>query len=177
MLYNLAYAQETRHQDLLLMQNAIRLVGFTVLFGVGMSALAISILCDDLTVYYKNKQDLILAEHELDNLRVLIATHDSLLTQLENDPNMLKRIAPAVLGTVEEDPNVIYPGADVDEYITAKLALREHNNTEPEIPPMPTWLTRCRDPRRRAGLFFSGAILVLISFTCFGLTHTRDARS
>jgi hypothetical protein len=155
------------------MQKTIRLVGFIILFGVGMGALAISILCDDLTVYFKNKQDLILAEHELDNLRLLLATHDSLLSQLENDPNMIKRIAPAVLGTLEEDPNVIYPGVDVDEYITAKLALREHNRAEPQIPQMPTWLTRSRDPRRRAGLFFSGAILVLIAFTCFGLTHTR----
>jgi hypothetical protein len=156
------------------MQKTIRLVGFITLFGVGIGALAISILCDDLTVYYKNKQDLILAEHELDSLRLLISTHDSLLSQLDKDPNMIKRIAPVVLGTGEEDPNVVYPGADVDEYITAKLALREHSNTEPEIPPMPTWLTRCRDPRRRAGLFFSGAILVLISFTCFGLTQTRS---
>jgi len=157
------------------MQKTIRLIAFVVLFGVGMGALAISILCDDLTVYFKNKQDLALAEHELDDLRLRVATHDSLLNQLEKDPNMIKRIAPAVLGSVEEDPNVIYPDAGIDETITAKLALREHNRAEPQIPQMPTWLTRCRHPRRRTGLFLSGAILVLISFTCFGLTHARDA--
>jgi hypothetical protein len=159
------------------MQNTIRLLAFITLFGAGIGALAISILCEDLTVYYKNKQDLILAEHELDSLRLLIATHDSLLSQLEKDPNMIKRIAPVVLGAVEEDPNVIYPGADVDEYITAKRALREHSNTEPEISSLPAWLTRSRDPRRRAGLFVSGAILVLIAFTCFGLPHTNGPRT
>jgi len=139
-----------------------------------MGALAISILCDDLTVYFRNKQDLALAEHELDDLRLLLSTHDSLLNQLENDPNMIKRIAPAVLGAVEEDPNVVYPSTGINEFITAKLALREHNREEPRIPEMPTWLARCRNPRRRAGLFLSGAILVLISFTCFGLAGGRD---
>ncbi len=157
------------------MQKTIRLLAFLVLFGVGMATLAISILCDDLTVYFKNKQDLTLAERELDDLRLLIATHDSLLGQLENDPNMIKRIAHAVLGTTEEDPNVVYPGAGPDEYVTAKLALREHNREEAQIPQMPAWLIRCRHPQRRAGLFLSGAILVLISFACFGLTQDREA--
>jgi len=159
------------------MQKTIRLTAFVVLFAVGVGALAISILCDDLTVYFKNKRDLAQAEHELDDLRRLVATHDSLLNQLEKDPNMIKRIAPAVLGSAEEDPNVIYPNAGTDESITAKLALREHNRAERQIPQIPTWLTRCRHPRRRAGLFLSGAMLVLISFTCFGLTRARGTES
>lgn len=157
------------------MHKTTRLAAFFILFGVGMGALAISILCDDLMVYFRNRQDLARAKHELDELRLLLRTHDSLLGQLEDDPNMIKRIAPAVLGTVEHDPNVVYPGTGIDEYITAKLALREHNRDEPQIPKMPTWLTRCQNPRRRAGLFLSGAVLVLISFTCFGLAGGRDA--
>ena len=157
------------------MQKTIRLLAFFILFGVGMGALAVSILCDDLTVYFQNRQDLARAGKELEDLRLLVSTHDSLLRQLERDPNMIKRIAPAVLGTGEEDPNVIYPEAGVDEYIAAKLALREHNRTESQVPEMPQWLTRCRHPRRRVGLFFSGAVLILVSFSCFGLAQSQGA--
>ena len=157
------------------MQKLIRLLAFFVLFGIGMAALAISILCDDLTVYFQNKQDLARAEKELEDIRQLVSTHDSLLHQLDRDPNMLKRIAPAVIGTGEEDPNVVYPDVGIEEYIAAKIALREHNQAEFHIPEMPEWLTRCRNPRQRMGLFFSGSVLILVSFTCFGLAHSHGS--
>ncbi|MFB0524804.1 MAG: hypothetical protein ACETVZ_04645, partial [Phycisphaerae bacterium] len=95
-----------------------------------------------------------------------------LLSQLETDPNLVKRIAPAALGTEPQDANTIYPRATAQQLAAARKALAEAPSRYQTEPTMPQWLTRCSKPRRRIMLFFAGAGLILISFIYF--TPVRD---
>lgn len=140
---------------------------FITFFSVGAAALAGSVLFDDMVRYYRNRQLLKTAQETLSRLRSLNTDYDILLEQLEKDPNLFNRIAPATLGTEHQDANAVYPRATDEQLAAAKRAMAENGNQQSE-PVMPDWLIRCGEPRRRIMLFFSGVALILTSFVCFG---------
>ena len=148
-------------------QNIIRVFLFVVFFSIGAISLGASILCDDLVRYYRNRQLLKASQGSLDRLKSLNVDYDILLEQLEKDPNLFKRIASATLGTEPEDADAIYPRATAEQLAVAHRVLTKEPAQQPAEPPMPEWLTRCSEPRRRMMLFFSGGALILISFICF----------
>ena len=149
-------------------QNIIRLFLFVVFFSIGAAALSGSVLCADLLQYYHNRE-LLEAEKELPNqLKSLNADYDALLEQLDKDPNLIKRIAPATLGMEHNDADTIYPKATAEQLAAARKALTEEMGLNTTDAALPEWLTRCREPRRRTMLFFAGAGLILVSFICFG---------
>jgi len=147
-------------------QNVIRTFLFVVFFGVAAASLAVSALCNDLVRYYQNKHLLREAHEFLEQLKTLNADYDALLQQLEKDPNLIKRIAPATLGTEPADANAIYPRVKAEQLAAARKALADPNQHETG-PAIPDWLTRCSEPRRRAALFIVSAALILVSFICF----------
>jgi len=100
-------------------------------------------------------------------MKSLIADYNAILTEIERDPNFVKRIAPATLGTEPEDANIVYPKASDELQIAAKKVLAGDPNKILVEPPVPGWLTRCSEPRRRILMFLAGAGLILISFICF----------
>ncbi|MHC4537358.1 MAG: hypothetical protein ACYS6K_25750 [Planctomycetota bacterium] len=67
-------------------RNFIRLIFFVVLFSIGASSLGISILCDDLVQYYRNRQQLTVTQRSLNRLESLNDDYDALLDQLEKEP-------------------------------------------------------------------------------------------
>jgi len=162
------------------MQNIIRTILFAFFFSSGAASIGGSILCDDLVQYYRNRQLLKAAQQYLDRLKSLNTDYDGLLRRLETDPNLVKRIAPAALGTEPQDANTIYPRATARQLAAARKALAEApsplagNQTELT---MPTWLGRLREPRRRIVLFFAGAGLILISFICFAPAVDKPQKS
>jgi hypothetical protein len=147
---------------------------FVVFFSIGAVSLAISILCDDLVQYYRNKRQLTVTQRSLNKLEFLNADYDVLLDQLEKDPNLVKRLAPATLGTEPEDANAVYPRATPEQLAAARQALTQDPNDQSAAPMLPNWLTRCSEPSRRITLFIAGSFLILISFTCF--TPKRQSR-
>jgi hypothetical protein len=149
------------------MGNFTRTLLFVVFFSVAAAALAVSVLCNDLVRYYQNKQLLKEAHESLGRLKALNADYDALLNQLEKDPNLIKRIAPATLGTEPADANAIYPRVKAEQLAAARKALADPNHLHTE-PAIPRWLARCSEPRRRTALFFVSAALILVSFVCFG---------
>jgi hypothetical protein len=140
---------------------------FVVFFGIGAASLSGSILCDDLVRYYRNRQLLETARESLNRLESLNADYDALLDQLEKDPNLVKRIAPAALGVEPEDTNAIYPTATPEQLAAARKVLTEERNQQLADSMVPRWLTRCSEPHRRIGLFLAGAGLIFVSFICF----------
>jgi hypothetical protein len=150
-----------------MMQNIVRVLSFMLLFGVGAGTLGLWALCDDLVIYYQNKQLLATAEYQLETLRSLNADYDVLLGRLENDPNLLKRIAMITLGTRYEDPNTAYPMARPEQVMVARQALVEKSRSGPNIPAIPSWLVRCSRHNLRKLLFGAGGVLIIISFVCF----------
>jgi cell division protein FtsB len=162
-------------------QNILRTLLFLVFFSIGAAALSGSILCDDLLRYYQNKQLLKAEEESLKRLETLNTDYEALLQQLEKEPNAIKRIAPATLGTEPETEDTVYPEATDEQLTAARKTFSEEANGIPNSkngvwrpghkaaqPEMPRWLMRCIEPPQRVILFLAGAFLILISFICFG---------
>jgi len=149
-------------------QNVIRAFLFVVFFSVGAAALGGSTLCDYLAGHYRNKHFLKEAQELSERLDSLNADYDALLRRLEEDPNLIKRIAPVTLGSEREDVQTVYPKATAEQLAAARKVLAAEVKKDPNEPVMPRWLVRCSEPRRRIMLFVCGAALILISFVCFG---------
>jgi hypothetical protein len=148
-------------------RNFIRVILFVIFFSIGAATMGISILCDDLVQYYTNKQLLKVTQQSLDRLGSLNTDYDVLLRQLEEDPNLVKRLAPATLGAKPEDANAVYPKATKEQVEAVRNVLKQNTNDQSSAPMLPEWLTRCREPNRRTTLFIAGSVLILISLTCF----------
>lgn len=157
-------------------RNVIRTILFVIFFSIGAASLSISILCDDLVQYYRNRQLLRVTQLSVDRLKSLNTDYDILLEQLEKDPNLVKRLAPATLGTKPEDANAVYPRATPEQLVAARKALMEDQKDQSDAAMLPEWLTRCSEPRRRMILFVAGSVLVLISFSCFTPTKQHPAK-
>jgi hypothetical protein len=155
-------------------QNVIRTLLFIVFFSIGAAAMAASALYDDFVRHYRNKHYLSQAERLTEKLESLNDDYDALLIRLEDDPNLIKRIAPAAIGTDHTDPNTIVPRATAWDLAEANKALAELAEAEPNEPLMPPWLERCKEPKQRQYLFAAGAALVLVSFVCFGRIKKPD---
>lgn len=140
---------------------------FIVFFGIGLAALSVSVLCDDLVQYYTNRQLLKAAEASLNRLESLNADYDAVLEQVKKDPNLFKRIAPATLGTEPEKKDTVYPKVTPEQLDAARKALTDDPSREFTEPIVPDWLTRCSKPAQRVVLFLSSGFLILVSFICF----------
>ena len=106
------------------------------------------------------------AQKSVEKLTAFNEDYGSLLENIEEDPNFIKRIAPAVSGSEYKDVNAVYPEATARELDAARKAFGnpEEESIEPVIP---EWLSRCSQPQKRLILFCSGIFLMLISFVCF----------
>ena len=154
------------------MNSVIRVIAFFITFGVGAGTLTLSVICEDLTRFFANKQLLALKQRQLASLEEKVQVYDALLVNMEKNPDVVQRIAPAVLGIESEDPNMAYPLTGVQELAVARQMLQKDNNAE--ISGMPPWLVRCCDRRRRMTLFVLGGVLVVIAFACFGLVKPAE---
>jgi len=153
-------------------QNIVRAFFFCVFFAIGVALLSSSVLCDVLLAFYRNKHLLEAQQMQTSHLKSLIVDYNALLTEVERDPNCIKRIAPATLGIEPDDENIIYPKATDELQIAAKRVLSEdpyQKRIEPATGKVPAWLNRCSEPRWRIMLFLAGAALILISFICFAV--------
>jgi hypothetical protein len=148
-------------------QKIVHFLLFVIFFSVGAGALGAAALCDDLIVHWRNEQLVKEAQLALERLRSLNEEYDALIKELQDDPNLLRRIAPATLGTLPEDPNAVYPRARARELAMARRALIDRAERESNEAVLPEWLERCSEPRRRIALFLAGAGLVLISLVFF----------
>ncbi len=155
-------------------QNVIRTFLFIVFFSIGAAAIAASALCDDFVRHYRNKHYLSQAERLTVKLESLNDDYDAVLTRLEDDPNLVKRIAPAAIGADHTDPNTVVPRATAWELAEARKALAKIVETKPNEPAMPPWLERSKEPKPRKYLFAAGAALLLTSFVCFGRIKNPD---
>lgn len=157
-------------------QSILHFLFFVVFFSVGAAALGGAVLCDDLILYWRNKQLVGEAELSLERLDSLNSEYDALLGELEKDPNLVKRIAPATLGTEPGDPNAVYPKAKVRELAFARKALLDLAGWDEQEPAVPAWLQRCSEPSRKLGLFVAGSGLVLVSLVFFTPKRTGTSQ-
>jgi hypothetical protein len=153
----------------------LRTLLFCIFFGVGAAALATGILTDELQRYYQARQLRSDATETLQILRSLNEDYDALIARLQDDPNMLRRLAPAGLADTAE-PNTVNPRFTPEQLAAAKEALAEQNAQTPTPHTIPDWLERCSEPRKRLLLLVSGAALLIISFAFFGSPRPQTAK-
>lgn len=129
--------------------------------------MSLAFLTDDLVRYYNRKAQLAYAQQMADWLEQLNNEYQLLIGQLQQDPNILKRVAPAVLGIWPSEPNTAYPQASPQDLLAARqtfLLRRPVPQGPVELPP---WLQRCQRPIHRWAIIVLGAGLVLVSFVWF----------
>jgi len=149
-------------------QNILRTLLFVVFFSIGAAAVYLSIICDELIGLYYKRQLLEAKQEGTNRLESLNADYAALLARLEKDPNLVKRIAPATLGTKPDDEEAIYPKATAEQLNAARKVLVQDLNRQVNEPMIPVWLARCSKPPQRITLFLAGTSLILISFMFFG---------
>ncbi len=149
-------------------QNFLHVFLFVLFFSVGVVALTVSVLSEDLLRYYRNNYLLRVAEKSLKQLDALNADYDTLLWQLQKDPDFVKRIAPAALGAQHADADAAYPKAKAEQLAAARKVLIEDSVHKAAVPAVPRWVIRCNQRPKRIALFLCGSFLVLIAFIFFG---------
>ena len=140
---------------------------FVVFFGIGAVALGGSVLCEDLIRYCRDGNQVRESQRSIDRLTSLNKEYDTLLEQLDKNPELFQRIATPTLGKEPNDPETAYPKARAQELRVARQALLDQAARDQPTPDLPDWLVRCAEPRRRIALFVAGASLIIISMVCF----------
>ena len=143
---------------------------FCIFFFVAASAIAISILAEELATYYNNRllQKQILEENQ--KINRLISRYDDQIQQIKTEPNILSMLEPITFGSEPEGGDISYPRASTEQLIAAHNALLEDINTgtKPDNTYIARWIHRSTDPKNRKVIFFTGAALMIITFIFFG---------
>ena len=146
----------------------IRTVIFIIFFTIGLIAVSVSALIPDLDQYYQLKAKLVATEKKNDKLQDLVAETDLMIENLSSDPNAADRLAMVTLGYEPNSPETAFPKPKAKTLILARQALKAASHVKDEPVALPAWITRISAPNMRWTLFFAGAALIIISFTCFG---------
>lgn len=142
-----------------------------ILFSFGAAGLGLAVLADEFITTYHSRASLEQSEQSLAELERLIEDYEALTERMAEDPNLMRRVAAATLGSDPNDPNTAYPRARAQELEAARQAVEDIEQQQENS--LPHWLERISEPRRRAALFLSGTFLILLSFMLFA----RKARS
>lgn len=142
---------------------------FIVFFTIGIAAVAVAALINDFNRYYLVKIQLHNTKLTNEKIQKLIDGYGEMIKSIEADPHIVERLAPATLGVEPNAPETAFPKASRKELLAAQRALIAAAPPLPPEPVLPEWLKRCSNPLLRKILFFAGAALVLVSFTCFNV--------
>jgi hypothetical protein len=148
---------------------ATKTILFIVFFSIGLAAIAVSILADDLNQYYTIKIQLHNTHQTNEKLQRLIDGYGEMIKSIESDPHIVERLAPVTLGVEPNAAATAFPKATRQELLAAQRALIAAAPPLPPAPVSPNWLVRCCDPKLRKMLFLAGSALILVSFTCFNI--------
>jgi len=138
-----------------------------IFFGVGLGAVYISFICDELIVHYDNQRVLDEQEKTLEILETLIADYKYSLERIKSDPNYVARLGPRVLGSDRPDSDTLYPELSDEQLEAAIRVLAKASDGQGEKTVLPVWLLRCSENYNRLILLICGGFLVLISLGWF----------
>jgi len=146
----------------------IRYIFFCIFFALGAAAILTAIAADEIRDYYQSRDLLNQTLQSNKKIENMLAEYDRQLSYIDNDPNILARLKPAVLGRQPQRDQTAFPVAPEKMIAKAKAALSSDRQTSPPDSTIPEWSTRIAKPAVSKALFFAGAGLILISFICFG---------
>ena len=150
----------------------LRYLFFCIFFALGASAVALSILSDEITQNYKNAEYLNLIEENSQEIERLIKAYDLQLEQVRNDPGILERLSERILGTGDGDGGD--PAATRQELRMATEILNRSSDPNEAVPMLRTYAERATKKHVKQGLFLSGSGLILVAFTFFGAPKQKE---
>ena len=145
-----------------------RTVFFCLFVGAGLAALTVSILANELLELYQYRVELQKNEELNQRLQKLSAEYQAIIEQIEEDPNILARLAGVGLGAEPDSFDTAYPKVPEHTRLTAERILLEQRRAASDEPSPPAWLLRCNKPLARTIMFLCSAGLIIVSFICFG---------
>ncbi|MCD4830657.1 MAG: hypothetical protein K8R02_02485 [Anaerohalosphaeraceae bacterium] len=146
--------------------NLVRTILFIVFSSVGVLAMGVAMLAGELQDIEQMRTTIAEINSCNDQISRLISDHDELIANIKREPNMLRRIAPVVIGAKTSDTNE--PAARIAEQKIARAKQILDENTANKNPQQcPAWLERCGEKHSRIIMFVAGAGLVATSFACF----------
>ena len=146
----------------------IRAILFCIFLGVGIGAIAFSIIVGEIDDYYTSRDALLQLEADNERLKELIEKYDLQLEQASNDPEILERLKRVTLGHQPESEDTVYPKATPQDIAAAEAVILAGQKTEDHDDPFRRIVDRCMQERIRLSLFIAGAGLVLLTFLFFG---------
>lgn len=151
-----------------------RTVLFCLFVGAGLAALTVSILANELLELYRYKVELQKNEELNRRFQKLSAEYEAIIKQIEDDPNILARLAGVGLGAEPDSIDTAYPRVPEHTRLTAEKILLEQRQAGSEEPSPPPWLLRCNEPLARTIMFLCSAGLIIVSFICFGTKKPNE---
>ncbi len=145
-----------------------RTVFFCLFAGIGLVALTVSILADELLELYLYRLEIQKNEDANRRLQKLSAEYEAVIKQIEEDPNILARLAGVSLGIEPNSVDTAFPRVPEYARLLAEKILLEQQQSNADEPSAPDWLMRCNEPWARMTMFVCSAGLVMVSFVCFG---------
>ena len=146
----------------------LRYLFFCIFFVLGASAIALSILSDEIVENYENIDNLKLTEENSQKLERLIKAYDLQLEQVKNDPEVLERLSKRILGAESEDDGGAEIMATQEELRIATEILKGPSDPNEAVGAIRVYAERATEKPVKQGLFFSGSGLILIAFIFFG---------
>ncbi len=141
---------------------------FIVCSSLGVAAMAMAMLIDDLQNLYQTKS--VVAEIENSNKKItqIIADQQELIANIQREPNMLQKIAQVLLGAKSNAEYEMTNYSAEKKIETAKRVLKANENIQKKKPKnLPKWLNRSGEKQNRIIMFTAGVGLIATSFACF----------
>ena len=154
----------------------VRYIFFCIFFAAGASAIALSILADEIVQNYRGIEQLKLTEEDTARLEELLKAYDLQLDQVKNNPEVLERIRRKILGDQEQDGDITHPIATLEELQFAKEALKASSGSDEKHGFLRTYAERATKKHVKEGLFLSGSGLILIALTFFGAPKIKKRK-
>jgi hypothetical protein len=149
-------------------QTVTRYIFFCIFFALGTTAMLAAIRADEIKDYYQSRDLLTQTQQSNKKIESMLTEYDRQFSYIDNDPNVLARLKPAVLGQQPQRYQTAFPVAPEKMIAKAKAALSDDQPIAPSDNSAPKWATRIAKPAVSKALFFAGAGLILVSFICFG---------
>jgi len=142
---------------------------FCSFFGIGITAIAVSALSQEVVDYYHNKTFHENALVQIEEIKELCHRCDEQISFAKSQPQALERLRAVQFGeTPQSNEETYYPKASEEFDINMDELLSDSNITKSLVTTTPQWLNRINQRKQKLAMFILGAILVLVAFTFFG---------
>ncbi len=147
----------------------IRFIFFCVFFSIGLAAITISILVEELHNYYRNYTTVYQIKMSNEKIEKIIPDIEKQLHVAKTDPNRISRLRHLIFGEKLKKDNTVFPNTN-DKRLTkiAEILIKLQQTEKHNVPKIPQWVERVSNYRIRLALFFAGTGLILLDFIFFG---------